>query len=274
MFQYRGECVGAVGRETEGVVGVGRETCHRIGSVAPHHAAGMPRRVAVGNALYPPHGILISGTPLHLHRRRTQRVHPHGGSRTGGNSRRDRLSMQPHNVAVCQTRSGGVLSNIRQIGSRIPRLGHTPLGDIEVGARPAPWAIDRYKQVAEAVVVERSVEIIVVPTRGADHRVHQHLLEQGTEPHHGAQHIGHIRIGEIDGAARAAIAARCAAIKVYTRNHRLAVQLVSLHQLLGIAGPAVQVWQGGVVRHQIHGGRVANKNYICAWRLRLNPLGE
>ena len=151
-----------------------------------------------------------------------------------------------------------VLSNIRQIGSRIPRLGHTPLGDIVVGTRPAPWAIDRNEQVAEAVIVERSVEIIVVPPRGADHRVHQHLLEQGTEPHHAAQHIRHICIGEIDSAARASDAARRAAIKVYTRNHRLAVQLVSLHQLLGIAGPAVQVWQGGVVRHQIHGGRVAD----------------
>ena len=267
MLQHRGKGVGAKSSETEGVVAARDETGYGIGCVAPKQTTGTPGGVAVGDEVHPPRGVLIARSPPHLHCRRAKRVHPQRGCRTRGDSRRDWHGVQSHDITTRHGCCGGGRGNIGQTHVYVPRINDTPLVTIELAPAPTIRAVRRYNQVAEAGVVERRIELVVIPAHGTDQRVDQHLLEHGAEAHHPGTHAGHVGVGQIDGASGTAHAARRTAVEVDTCNHRLSVQLAFIHQLLGITGREIQAGQSEVAGCQIHVRRVTNEDGVRAWCL-------
>ena len=101
-------------------------------------------------------------------------------------------------------------------------------------AADAPGTVESHNEVAETVVVESGVEVVVVPTSGASQRIIRHRLEQGSEMHHAVQ-SRHIGVGQIDGTSPTACGAGIGTIEVDAGNDGFAVELATQYKLLGVA---------------------------------------
>ena len=170
--------------------------------------------------------------------------------------------MQPHDIAVGSGRGMHIGCQIcqRHIDISSPALDRFC---IEC-ATHTPRRINRHYQVREAVIIERSVELVMVPTQGADKRVDAYRRKGRSERHHTIIQVRHKRISQIDGAASPADTRCLVAIKVDTCNHCRTVHLISRHQLLCVTRTHEGVRKLSVSTH--HVGRVANKDHTTCLR--------
>ena len=220
MLEHGGESVGAEVRDAEGVMGVGGETRHGVGSVARSVASRLPSSVTVGDTLHSPQEVAAAGNP-HIHLCGAHGIHQHRGCRTGGNRGGDRLSMQPHDVSIGSGSGGEGGGKIGQIDACIPR-NSLRIITIVVATAHGPWAVERHHEVAKPCIIKRSAEFEVVPSIFLAEGVHDHLLEHRAVRDKRVQ-PRQVGVGQIDGtlAAYAAVAT----VEVEAGDHGWTVHL-------------------------------------------------
>ena len=137
---------------------------------------------------------------------------------------------------------------------------------IEMTAPETPRAVESHYEIAQAVVEESCVELIVVPTlMHTGKRIYCYQLECCPKRYQSITQIRHIGIGQIDGATRTA-GIDNPAIKIDARNHGSALQFRGQYQLLRIARSRRDIRQIGCTVEN-HVRRVAQWDNTCAWRL-------
>ena len=137
---------------------------------------------------------------------------------------------------------------------------------IEMTAPETPRAVECHYEIAQTIVEESRVELIVVPTlMHTGKRIHSHQLECCPKRYQSITQIRHIGIGQINGTTRTA-GIDNPAIKVDTRNHGSSFQFRGQNQLLRIARSRRDIRQIGCTVEN-HVRRVSHQDNTCARRL-------